>query len=207
MSSHPHSSPGFLPNPWNWLTNKLSRTMPRREDMAKNKYLAPIAHRFLNPELWRFTRRSVPRGVALGLFAAFIIPVGQIFLAAFLALPARANVPLAAAVTFITNPFTIAFWAVVANRVGNFILRIDAAAAEAVMAQAQNTWWVYLVDAFEVAGVTVVGFVVLSIISSAVGYLAAGAIWRVIVGRKLARKRAKRLNRAGDDLDPGLNAN
>ena len=53
------------------------------------------------PELWRFTRRSVPRGVALGLFSAFIIPVGQIFLAAFLAWPARANVPLAAAVTFV----------------------------------------------------------------------------------------------------------
>jgi uncharacterized protein (DUF2062 family) len=70
--------------------------MPTREEMARNKYLAPIAHRFLSPELWRFTRRSVPRGVALGLFTAFIIPVGQIFLAAFLALPLRANVPLSA---------------------------------------------------------------------------------------------------------------
>ena len=95
--------------------------------MARNRYLAPIAHRFLSPELWRFTRRSVPRGVALGLFSAFIIPVGQIFLAAFVALPARANVPLAAAVTFVTNPFTIAFWAVAANQVGKFMLQIDAA--------------------------------------------------------------------------------
>ena len=147
-----------------------------------------------------------PRGVALGLFAAFIIPVGQIFLAAFLAWPARANVPLAAAVTFVTNPFTIAFWAVVANRVGNFILRIDATAAEIVMEQADGVWWNYIVDAFQVAGVTVVGFFVLAVVTSAVGYLAAGAIWRVIVGRKVARKRAKRLNRAGDDLDLGGSA-
>lgn len=169
--------------------------MPSREAMAKNKYLAPIAHRFLNPELWRFTRRSVPRGVALGLFAAFIIPVGQIFLAAFLAWPARANVPLAAAVTFVTNPFTIAFWAVVANRVGNFILRIDATATEMVMAQADdNVWWDYTVDAFQVAGVTVVGFFVLAVVTSSVGYLAASGIWRIIVARKIARKRAKRLD-------------
>ncbi|MBA4009974.1 MAG: DUF2062 domain-containing protein, partial [Erythrobacter sp.] len=88
----------------------IRRNTPTREEMAQNKYLAPIAHRFLSPELWRFTRRSVPRGVALGLFAAFIIPIGQIFLAAFLALPSRANVPLAALVTFVTNPFTLPFW-------------------------------------------------------------------------------------------------
>lgn len=184
------------------MKHRLGRTMPSREEMAKNRYLAPIGHRFLNPELWRFTRRSVPRGVALGLFAAFIIPVGQIFLAAFLAWPARANVPLAAAVTFVTNPFTIAFWAVVANRVGNFILRIDATATEMVMAQAESSWWVYIVDAFQVAGVTVVGFFVLAVVTSSIGYLAAGWIWRFIVGRKVARKRAKRLNLETASLDP-----
>ena len=111
------------------LADFLRRHMPTREQMEQNKWLAPIAHRFLSPELWRFTRRSVPRGVALGLFAGFIVPVGQIFLAAFLALPARANVPLAAAVTFVTNPFTLPFWLVIANKVGSFVLKIDAVAA------------------------------------------------------------------------------
>lgn len=202
MGTSAPSSPGFFPNPWAWATDRLGRTMPSREAMAQNRYLAPIAHRFLNPELWRFTRRSVPRGVALGLFAAFIIPVGQIFLAAFLAWPARANVPLAAAVTFVTNPFTIAFWAVVANKVGNFILRIDATATEVVMTQAQSTWWVYIVDAFQLAGVTVLGFFVLAVVTSAVGYIAASGIWRVIVGRKIARKRAKRSAVTVEPLDP-----
>ncbi|MEE4201813.1 DUF2062 domain-containing protein [Erythrobacter sp.] len=176
--------------------------MPRREEMARNKYLRPIAPRFLSPELWRFTRRSVPRGVALGLFSAFIIPLGQIFLAAFLALPARANVPLAALVTFVTNPFTIAFWAVIANRVGAFMLQIDAATAGMASGKAQSSWWVSLVDLFQVAGVTVVGFLVLSIVTSAVGYLVSSAIWRVMV----ARKRAKRLRRMEQRLDRRLAA-
>lgn len=177
--------------------------MPKRDEMARNRYLAPIAHRFLSPELWRFTRRSVPRGVALGLFSAFIIPVGQIFLAAFLALPARANVPLAAAVTFVTNPFTLAFWLWIANRVGAFMLRIDAATAQVASAKAGSSWWALVVDFFEVAGVTVVGFLVLAVISSAVGYLVSGAIWRFIV----ARKRAKRLKGMEERLDQRLKGN
>ncbi len=185
-----------------WASDWIRKHMPKREEMARNKYLAPIAHRFLSPELWRFTRRSVPRGVALGLFAAFIIPVGQIFLAAFMALPARANVPLAALVTFITNPFTIAFWAVVANRVGQFILRVDAATAGVANEQLESGAWQWVIDAFQVAGVTVVGFFVLAVIASAVGYLLASAVWRVII----ARRRAKRLKGMTDRLDQRLNA-
>ncbi|WP_407876353.1 DUF2062 domain-containing protein [Qipengyuania nanhaisediminis] len=177
--------------------------MPSRKEMAQSKYLKPIAHRFLLPELWRFTRRSVPRGVALGLFSAFIIPVGQIFLAAFLAFPARANVPLAALVTFVTNPFTIAFWAVVANQVGRFILRIDAATSGVANEQLRSGTWQWVIDAFEVAGVTVVGFFVLAVVSSAVGYLLSSAVWRVLV----ARKRAKRLKRMEERLDERLSAN
>lgn len=186
-----------------WAADKIRKYMPRREEMARNKYLRPIAHRFLSPELWRFTRRSVPRGVALGLFAAFIIPVGQIFLAAFLALPARANVPLAALVTFVTNPFTIPFWAVVANKVGQFVLRVDAATAGVATEQLESGAWQWVIDAFQVAGVTVVGFFVLAVVSAAVGYLVAGAIWRVII----ARKRAKRLKGMEERLDQRLNAN
>lgn len=186
-----------------WAVDMIRKYMPTREEMARNKYLRPIAHRFLSPELWRFTRRSVPRGVALGLFSAFIIPLGQIFLAAFLAFPARANVPLAALVTFVTNPFTIAFWAVVANRVGAFILRIDRATTGMATEQLESGTWQWVIDAFEVAGVTVVGFFVLAVVSAAVGYLLSSAIWRVMV----ARRRAKRLKRMEQRLDERLGAN
>jgi uncharacterized protein (DUF2062 family) len=166
--------------------------------MAENRWLAPIAHRFLSPELWRFTRRSVPRGVALGLFAAFIVPVGQIFLAAFLALPARANVPLSALVTFVTNPFTLPFWLVVANRVGGFILKIDQATVNTAMAgEIERGSWAQSFGWFlETAGVTAFGFVVLSIVTAALGYLISGWIWRWWVGRKhrarLQRYRSER---------------
>ncbi len=174
--------------------------MPKREELAGNKYLAPIAHRFLNPELWRFTRRSVPRGVALGLFCGFIIPLGQIFLAAFLALPARANVPLAAAVTFVTNPFTFPFWVVVANWVGATVLNIDAEIGGIANEELASGRWFWLIELFEAAGVTVFGFGVLAVVGSAMGYLLSGWIWRFMVGRR----RKRRLNRMEARLDERL---
>ncbi|MEQ8411416.1 MAG: DUF2062 domain-containing protein [Erythrobacter sp.] len=186
-----------------WAADTIRRYMPTRDEMAKNRWLAPIAHRFLSPELWRFTRRSVPRGVALGLFSAFIIPLGQIFLAAFLALPARANVPLAALVTFITNPLTYAFWILVANRIGNFMLQIDAATAGYASGRLENSWWQAFVDFFQMAGVTVVGFLVMAIVSAALGYVLSSAVWRVLV----ARRRAKRLRLMEARLDRRLKAN
>ena len=148
-----------------FLADTIRKYMPKREEMAENRFLKPIAHRFLSPELWRFTRRSVPRGVALGLFAAFIVPLGQIFLAAFMALPARANVPLAALVTFVTNPFTLPFWLVVANKLGRVMLNIDASMGTGAGQLAHESG--VLAQWLEVGGVTAFGFLVLAVFSAA----------------------------------------
>ncbi|WP_324262855.1 DUF2062 domain-containing protein [Altererythrobacter sp. H2] len=185
-----------------FLADLIRKHMPSREDMAQNKYLRPIAHRFLSPELWRFTRRSVPRGIALGLFAAFIIPVGQIFLAAFLALPTRANVPLSALSTFITNPFTLPFWLIVANKVGAFVLKVDAATTEVLNDVMVHGGWSMVFEAVEVAGVTAFGFIVLAVLSASIGYVLASVGWRVIVSGKWTR----RLKRMEASLDARLKA-
>lgn len=186
--------------PKTWAMDLIRKHTPTRDEMAQNKYLAPIAHRFLSPELWRFTRRSVPRGVALGLFAAFIIPLGQIFLSAFLALPLRANVPLAALITFVTNPFTLPFWLVIANRIGDFTLRIDWVGPAAASAKVDSGVWAFLIDAYQVAGATVVGYLVLSFVAPVVGWVVSGWVWRAAV----SRRRAKRLKVMEARLDPRL---
>ena len=177
-------------------------SMPSREEMARNKWLAPIAHRFLSPELWRFTRRSVPRGVALGLFCAFIVPVGQIFLAAFMALPFRANVPLAALFTFITNPFTFPFWIVASNRLGSVLLSIDRAAGGLANEGVGSEKWLWLAQFFQAAGITVFGFLVLAVVSSLLGWFISGFVWRQMV----ARRRRRRLTRMEAALDRRLKA-
>ena len=200
MSIPPPRKPSMSRRSKTWAMDMIRKHTPKREEMAENKYLAPIAHRFLSPELWRFTRRSVPRGVALGLFAAFIIPVGQIFLAAFLALPSRANVPLAALVTFVTNPFTLPFWLVVANKVGNFSLRIDADGPALANAAMESGAWAAVIDFFQLAGATAFGFVVMAVVAPTVGYFISGWVWRAVV----SRRRAKRLKVMEGRLDRRL---
>ncbi|MEL7320241.1 MAG: DUF2062 domain-containing protein, partial [Pseudomonadota bacterium] len=132
--------------------------------------------------------------------AAFIIPVGQVFLAAFLALPARANVPLAAIVTFVTNPFTIPFWVVAANRIGAFMLNIDAAMGGMANEELASGRWAWLIDLFQAAGITVFGFVVLAVVGSSLGWIISGVVWRYVV----ARRRARRLRAMEKRLDARL---
>jgi len=166
----------------------LQRQMPRREEMERSRWLAPVAHRIARSELWRFTRRSVPRGAALGLFAAFIVPFGQVFLAAFLAMPVRANLPIAALVTLVTNPLTMPFWLFAANWVGRFVLKIDAATIGAASESIHAGFWQNFGWFLETAGVTAFGFVVLSVLCAASGYVAFSFAWRMIVARKWTRR-------------------
>lgn len=176
----------------------MVRQLPTREAMAESRLIKPYAGRILRSEIWRFTRRSVPRGVALGLLAGFLVPVGQIFIAAFLALPVRANVPVAALTTFITNPFTYPFWVLAANKVGLFVLRIDAMTyGEPLGTQVRSEFGQWLSWFLEAAGVTAFGFVVLAIVFASFGYVISSFGWRIWIGRK---RRAKILKIKRDRL-------
>lgn len=174
----------------------LDRNMPTREGLAANRYIRPFSGRVLRSELWRFTRRSVPRGVALGLFAGFIIPVGQIFLAAFLALPARANVPIAVLTTFITNPFTFPFWIYVANKVGGFVLSVESLTGEPMAGDGSTDRWQWFGWLVKEAGLTAIGFFTLAVISAAIGYLISSWLWSWKVKNKRKRRLGKNAKEA-----------
>ena len=159
------------------------RTMPKREQMERSRW---VPRRVLSSELWRFTRRSVPRGVALGMLVGIIVPFAQILFAAMLSLPVRANVPVAGLTTFITNPFTTPFIWVVAYKVGSWLLHDDAMTmmqpVARTMEQTQfDNMLTWLTGA---TLVTAFGLVVLAVISAAVSYLATSLIWRWWTGHK-----------------------
>lgn len=171
------------------ITRWLESKMPTRAVMAENRYLKPIAHRILRSDLWRFTRRSVPRGVALGMLAAFLVPVGQIFVAAFLALPIRANVPIAALTTFITNPFTYPIWITAAYHLGKFALRIDALTDDQPLDEhIRGEFGIWLSWFVREAGTTAFGFVLLAIIFASLGYVISSFGWRWWTARKWQRR-------------------
>jgi uncharacterized protein (DUF2062 family) len=170
------------------------RNMPTREQMEGNRFIRPFAHRVLRAELWRFTRRSVPRGVAMGLLVGIIVPFAQILFAALLSVPVRANVPLAALATFVTNPFTTPLIWVVAYWVGGWLLRIDAATVVAPVNTAIERTDLEQILAWltQTGMVTAFGLIVIAVVSAAISYLASAWIWRTVVARRWRRRHVRR---------------
>jgi uncharacterized protein (DUF2062 family) len=103
-----------------WLS--LKKTLPTRESLSQHTWLRPVAHHLLQPHLWRLQHESVARGVAIGTFWAFVIPLGQTFFAAAHCTWWRGNIPAAAVMTMLTNPLTFGFWLWLAYPVGNLFL-------------------------------------------------------------------------------------
>ena len=106
------------------LAEKIRAALPKRDVLAAHPWLKPVAHRVLDPKLWRMHHESVARGAALGIFWAFVLPVAQILVAAASCVWCRANIPVAVGMTLVTNPFTIGFWLWLAYKVGS--LGLDA---------------------------------------------------------------------------------
>lgn len=182
---------------WRRLHRWVQRNMPTREGFEQNRVLRPIAHRVLAPELWRFTRRSVPRGVALGMVTGILIPLGQIPAAAVLALPLRANIPAAAATTLLTNPLTTPFLWAAAYWVGRKVLRFDAVVPGTPIADqvAANIGWLQWLYA-EAGPALIVGLFVLTAIFAVTGFALSALGWRWWISRKWR----KRHNRALQSL-------
>lgn len=172
------------------------RNMPTRETFERIRWLRPIAHRILLPELWRFHRRSVPRGVALGVLVGVLIPVAQTVFAAIFALPSRANVPVAALTTFITNPFTTpAIWAF-SIWIGRKMLGHGPSGGGAYVGQlSENSigWTEWLVH--DIGPALGLGLVVVAVVGAAVGYLVASICWRMWIARKWRQRRNERIIR------------
>lgn len=166
---------------------------PARESFEKSRVLRPFAKRVFHPALWRFTRRSVPRGVALGLMVGIflLVPGVQIAGAALLALPFRANVPIAAAMTFLSNPLTTPFLIAAALYIGDATLHIgaDVSQFEALMARGAGfpDWLAWLLSS--AAPALLWGLFVISAAAALFGYIVATIIWRVWLIRRWRRRR------------------
>lgn len=185
-----------------WLDRWVANNMPSREQMAESRWIrifGRLGPRILHSGYWRFTRRSVPRGVAMGLFVGvfFLIPGIQIIGAALFCLPVRGNIPLAAGMTFLTNPFTTPFLILASLPIGNlFGFHAD---GSAIMTMYHNSaplsdWVAWL--ASDAAPALVIGLFIIGVVSALVGYVIAVFTWRWWVGRKW-RRRGQRIAATG----------
>jgi len=171
----------------------IRRNAPTRDEMLKSRWLKPFGQRLRNSELWRFTRRSVPRGVAVGLFVGIflMVPGIQLFGAALLSPPFRANIPIAASMTFVSNPATTPFFIVAAIGVGNRMgFHADLAAFQELASTHASVgrWLAWLFS--DAAPSMVSGLLVISIGVALAGYIVSLVGWRWWVARKWRRRQA-----------------
>jgi uncharacterized protein (DUF2062 family) len=102
------------------------RNMPTREQMERNRFIRRSRTACCAPSCGASPAARCRAGVARPAGRDHRA-VAQILFAALLSVPVRANVPLAALATFVTNPFTTPLIWVAAYWVGGWLLRIDAA--------------------------------------------------------------------------------
>lgn len=153
------------------------RHMPTREQLEHNRLVAPLARR---AELWRFTRRSVPRGVAVGLLVGIfaLIPGVQIVGAALMCVPFRGNIPIAAAMTFLSNPATTPFLLAASIWIGNALgYRADVGTIYRLYESGAGLrqWSAWLLS--DAAPSLLVGLLILSTVSAVVGYVVSAFFW------------------------------
>ena len=167
--------PGSSPGRFHWFT----RHIPTRETIHRYRLLRPFAPHLRHSSLWTMTRRSVPRGVAIGLFVAVIIPFMHTMIAVLLAIPARANVAVAAVCTLLVNPLTIPPLYYAAYRIGSWELHHDAALVNPADAErfsselSRMLFWIH-----QASGSIAVGVLTIAVAVAAIGYATSALAWR-----------------------------
>ena len=124
----------------------------------------------------------------IGLFCAFLpLPVGQMLVAALLAVFARCNLPIAVALVWVTNPLTFGPIFYFAYKLGAWLLGIDAAAAEWDLSwqwlwqRLREIWWPLTL-----------GSLVCGWVAGLTGSVLARLLWRLHVVRRWRERRERR---------------
>jgi hypothetical protein len=173
-------------------TNWLTRHIPTRDSVHRYRLLRPFAPHLTQPALWRMTRRSVPRAVALGIFVGVLIPFMHTMIAAVLAIPARANVAIAAGFTLVVNPLTMGPLYYAAYRIGSWELHHDSSilnpgAAERFSGElSRMLFWIH-----HASGPIALGLLSIAVAAGVIGYLASTLVWRSWLTSRFRSRRAR----------------
>lgn len=183
------------------MRNWFKRISPDREVLLASRWIRPVAHLIAHPKIWHFNRRNVARGVALGLFVGFLLPIGQIVVAALLAATARGNIMVAAAATLITNPLTFPPIYYAAYRIGAGMLGSTLYTPATIEGSAAGV--AMMIELLAGASFpTAVGLLVLAVLAAIAGYALVHLAWQFSLQRQW-RRRERPTPGAGGKQDNG----
>lgn len=158
--------------------------LPTRETLFASRWLRPFESTLGAQHLWAWNRRSVARGVGLGLFFGILIPFIQSPVAAAGAWVARGNLPVAAACTLVTNPFTTAPIYVAAYFLGSTFLQVKSQVGLGSDGFEDALGWLA-----QASAPIALGLLILAVTAALTGYVAVNLIWQVSARRRWRRRR------------------
>lgn len=174
----------------------IKRFLPDRDTLARNRMLRWLGPTLLHPDLWHVGRRSIAIGLAIGLFFGLMIPLAQIPAAVFVAMVFRANLAVAAAGTFITNPFTFGPIYFLAYQIGDALIGEPqtivpdvAAAAAQELVSGRGQWILRVAD---MGAPLFLGLFLLAVTASITAYVGVHLAWRMGVVTKKRRRQSQR---------------
>lgn len=165
----------------------FKRYMPHPDRIKENKSLRFLGVLIHDPNLWHLNRHSVSRAMAIGLFWAMIPIPMQMLVAAFCAIPARANLPIAVGLVWLTNPLTMPAVFYGNYKVGAWLLDSP---VSAVPMELSLTWVRHLLENHWQP--LYLGSLVTGVILAILGYALTQAYWRWWVGRSWRRRQQDR---------------
>jgi uncharacterized protein len=104
------------------MKHRIKAWLPAHDSLRNHRWLRWMGPVLSHPRLWHFSRKGIALGVAVGLFFGLLIPIAQIPASAAFAVLLRANLPVAVASTFVSNPLTFGPLYYGAYRLGQVVL-------------------------------------------------------------------------------------
>ena len=155
----------FARNTYRFLRNRKRR--------RENRFFGWLGASVLNRSVWKPERHAVATGVAIGLAVAMLPPIPiQMLLAAVIAVVLRANIPMAAASCWLSNPVSWAPILMLQRSIGDWMLQPGEFDA--------------LHPNIHTVRCTALGAVVMAMILAPLGYFLVYTLWDTV--RWLARK-------------------
>ena len=156
------------------------------EKVRENKSLRILGNLINDPNLWHLNRRSVASAFFIGIFCAFIPVPFQMVIAAALAIPVRANLPLSVGLVWITNPLTMPPIFLFTYYVGRYLLNLP---LDNLSFEWSSQWfltnlWPFLLGCF------VVGALI-----ATVSYFVIHIVWRWQIRRNWRIRRTHRVSK------------
>ena len=165
----------------------LKQFLPHQDKLSTHKNLS-FFNRFLSSShLWHINRQSIAKAMAIGLFIAFMPIPFQMVVACALAIILQANVALAIALVWITNPFTIPPILYAAYKIGNLIL-----AHTPPKMLGMKGWDQWFFDLASLWQPIMVGLLFLALTSALLGYFATHLLWKLHIIRRWKKRKKQR---------------